>query len=164
MLLGPLVLTVSILGQAAPAAPAPSTDALAQAYLLFLQARDLEDHSDLRGAIGMYRRAADLAPNAADIRAEMASALARDGQTDAALTEAAAALKLDANNRAAHRLLGLMQAELAGETRDPARSAALIKDAIGHLEVVAADRLVDPLGEFTLGQLYVQAEIGRAHV
>lgn len=157
MPVGALVLiTATLVGQAAPAAPA-RTDALAQAYLLFLQARDLEDRADVAGALSAFRRAAELCPESAEIRAALAELLARDGQADAALKEGASALAIEPDNRSAHRLLGLLQAEVASETKDAARASALVSEAIQHLEVVAADRLVDPVGEVTLGRLYVQA-------
>jgi tetratricopeptide (TPR) repeat protein len=159
MFLHALLLTVNLTGQAAVQATQPTTtDALSQAYLLFLQARDLEDRSDVPGAVAAYRRASELVPSSAEIHAELAGVYARDGQAEAALKEGAVALSLDADNRTASRVLGLLKAEMAERSRSPVGQASLVAEAVKHLEVVRADRLTDPQLELTLGRLYVRGE------
>ena len=57
----------------APAAAAPSTDAVAEAYFLFLQSRRLEQTGNVEGAVGALRRAATLLPRMAEIQAELSA-------------------------------------------------------------------------------------------
>jgi tetratricopeptide (TPR) repeat protein len=145
-------------GQAPPPAPsAASADALSQAYFLFLQGHMLDARDDTDGAIAAYRKAAELWPQGADIRADLAVLFAREGKLDQALKEANAALAIDAGNRAAHRILGLLQAEMADAATDGTNAAALAAEGIRHLEAVAAEKLVDPTADLALGRLYVRA-------
>jgi tetratricopeptide (TPR) repeat protein len=144
-------------GQAAPAAAAPTTP-VGQAYFLFMQARGLEADGKVDDAIAAYQQALTLVPKAAEIHAELAGLYARQNKAAESLREGQAALALDPSNREAHRILGLVQAALGHQAADPARSSALLTDAISHLEhVVSTDRR-DPLSELTLGQLYVETE------
>lgn len=161
MLLNALLLTVTLTGQApaqAGAVTSSATDSLSQAYLLFLQARDLADRSDVAGAAAAYRRASELVPASAEIHAELAGLFARDGQAEAAMKEGAVALAIDGQNRTASRVLGLLKAEMAERTRDAAQASAMRNEAVKHLEIVRADRLADPTLELTLGRLYVEDE------
>ncbi len=156
-----LLLVASLIAPAAqvpaPAAPAASADALSQAYFFFLQGHMLDARDDTDGAVAAYRKAAALWPQGADIHADLAALFAREGKVDEALREAHAALAIDDANRAAHRILGLLQAELADAARDQGRAAAVAIEGIRHLEVVAADKLVDPTTDLALGRLYVRA-------
>jgi len=154
MIVRTLVLLLGVVGQGTVP---PSTDALGQAYFLFLQGRALEDSGDFAGAVAAFRKAAELSPGAADVRAELAALFAREGQADDAIKEALAALAIDPQTPDAHRTLGFVQAELADSTSDLARAAALRKEAIGHLEAVVKNQLSDPGAELTLGRLYVRA-------
>ena len=163
----PLASVLLALGLAAQAGPAPAaappaqsaaaTDVLTQAYLLFLQGRDLEDQNDFAGAVAALQRAAQLCPTAADIRAELALAYGRHGLGAEALKAADEALAIDPDNRAGRRVRGLVKADLAASSRDAARATTLEKEAITDLEVVVSDRLVDRTAELTLGRLYVHA-------
>lgn len=150
------LLMVSLAGQAPPPASS-SADTLSQAYVLFFQGRELDDRDDAAGAIAAYRRALELVPDAAEVHAELAGVLARDRQTDAAIKTANGAIAIDPKNRTAHRILGLLKGEMAEQAGDQARAASLRSEAIASLEIVVADRLVDPTAELTLGRLYVQA-------
>jgi tetratricopeptide (TPR) repeat protein len=148
-----LVLLAGLTLQTAP--PAASTDVLGQAYFLFVQGRMLEGVGDPVGAIAAYRQALAIAPAAAEIRAELAGVLARQGHVDEAVTEAQAALKSDAANHEAHRILGLVQAALADNATN-ARQTALMTDAISHLERAMASGARDLGVQLTLGRLYVR--------
>src|SRR5262245_52344659 len=151
---GTFVLLLALVGQAArPSA----TDALGQAYFLFMQGRALEDSGDFAGAIAAFRKAAELSPRAADVRAELAALFAREGRADEAIKEAQAALAIDPQTPDAHRTLGFVQAELADSTSDAARAAALRKEAIDHLDAVVKGQLNDPGAQLMLGRLYVRA-------
>ena len=160
MTLSALVLVAGLAVQNAPAptpaAPA-SADALGQAYFLFVQALALENRGDVTGAIAAYRKAIEAAPNSADVRAELAELFARENRAGEAVTEALAALKVDAANAPAHRVLGFVQASLAEGTVDPTRRAALVNEAIGHFEQTLAGDAHDAGVQFTLGRLYVNS-------
>jgi tetratricopeptide (TPR) repeat protein len=140
----------------APATPSP-TDALAQAYYLFLQGRALEDAGDVPGAIAAYRHAIALEPKAAELHAELSALYARQGQITEAETEAHAALALDSSDPEANRIIGLIQADAVDRTAHAADASKLAADAITHLEYVLADGRRDPAVELTLGRLYVTA-------
>lgn len=142
--------------QAAPPPQASATEALAQAYFLFIQAQELDDAGDLAGAVAAYRKVLELQPGAADVRAELATLYARSGKANEALTEALEALKSDAGNRKAHRVMGFVQAALAESATDATRHANLVSEAIGHLERALAGATSDLASELTLARLYVE--------
>jgi tetratricopeptide (TPR) repeat protein len=159
-MLSQLVLAVSLLGQsspAAPTAPQPTSDRLGQAYQLFLEGRELEERNDLDGAVAAYQRATELFPDSADLHAELAMMFARRGEGQASLREADAAIALDPTHRGARRIRGLVRANLAANVSGQSQAADLVAAAIEDLEIVVADRLVDPTAGLTLGRLYVQA-------
>jgi len=149
-------LTVSNQQSQPPAAPASGTDALAQAYFLFIQARMLDDDGDLNGAIAAYRKVLDLQPDAAAVRADLATAYARLGKSSEALAEALQALKADPANRAAHRVMGFVQAAIAESATDATRQANLVSESISHFEKALAGGTGDLAVQLALARLYVQ--------
>src|SRR5262245_8233904 len=158
MTLGWLLGVATLVLQTPPPAAA-SADTVGQAYFLFVQGRLLEDRGDVNGAIAAYRKAIDLSPKSADVYAELASLLAREGRADEAITQAQAALKIDADNLEAHRTLGFVQASLASSTLDEARQKSLAADAIVHFERALKGAGVPDLNVLlTLGRMYVRAE------
>ena len=160
MLVSAYLLVASLGAQAPATAQAPaaaSVDALSQAYFLFLQGHMLDARDDTDGAIAAYRKAAELWPQGADIHADLATLFAHEGRIDEALAESKAALAIDGENRAAHRIIGLMQAELADAAPDESRAVTLATEGIHHLEIVVADKLVDPTSDLALGRLYARA-------
>ncbi len=132
-----------------------TTPALADAYFYFVQGRSLEGRGDIQGAIAAYKRAAELEPKASSIHAELAGLYARAGRAADAITEGETALALDATDREANRILGLVQGALAENLSEGPRQTQLMKDAIGHLEKALADAR-DPGAELTLGRLDVR--------
>jgi tetratricopeptide (TPR) repeat protein len=157
MLFHALVLSASLALQTPAPPPAVADNPVAKAYQLFVQGRKLEDRNDVAGAVAAYRQAIELVPTAAELHAELAGVLARHGRIPEAVAAATQALKLDAKNREANRTLGFIQAQTSDSVPDRARAAALVTEAIGHLELAVADRTVDPGAQFTLGRLYVTA-------
>jgi tetratricopeptide (TPR) repeat protein len=141
-------------GQSAPAAANPSQS---EAYFLFLEGHRLEATGDVAGAIDAYKQAIVAAPQAADIRAELAGLYARAGRTTEAVDAALDALKVDAKNAEANRILGLVQASMADTVSDATRQANLATEAIGHLELALAAGSHDLASELALGRLYVQS-------
>jgi tetratricopeptide (TPR) repeat protein len=140
-------------GQAAPQAANASQS---EAYFLFLEGHRLESTGDVAGAIDAYKQAIVTAPQAADIRAELAGVYARAGRTTEAVDAALDALKVDAKNAEANRILGLVQASMADTVSDAARQANLLTEAVGHLELALAGGSHDLASELALGRLYVQ--------
>ena len=141
---------------AGQSAPLGQTSSQSEAYFLFLQGHRLEGNGDVAGAIDVYKQAIVAAPQAADIRAELAGVYARAGRTTEAVDAALDALKVDAKNAEANRVLGLVQASMADAVSDAARQANLTTEAIGHLELALAGGSHDLASELALGRLYVQ--------
>jgi tetratricopeptide (TPR) repeat protein len=154
---------------AVPASPQarPSTgptDRRADAYYQFMLGRHLENNDDAAGAIKAFRRALELDPTSAVIRAELATLFARQGRIAEALTEARAGLEHDAENAELHRLMGMITAEDAhsdDESRaGTAAALAAARTAVGHLERALVGATVDtaPGIRLALGRLCLQTK------
>jgi tetratricopeptide (TPR) repeat protein len=156
-------LIVALLAQApqaataAPQNPAPPLDATPGYY--FLLGRHLESEGKIDDAIAAHRRAIDLAPESAEIRAELAGLYARQDRALEALEAAEAALQRDAANREANRILGSIYAAFVDQKQpirrgdDPTQYAAR---AIASLEKARGSGATDPSLELMLGRLYLQ--------
>jgi tetratricopeptide (TPR) repeat protein len=136
--------------------PSESSGTVGEAYYLFLEGQALEERSDLEGAADLYRRALALVPDAAGVRAELATVYAQQGDLARARSEAERAVATAPDHRAAHRLLGLIAAA-AVDDPDAADKAALARRAIDHLERARGRGIADPTVLLTLGEMYVQA-------
>ena len=138
-------------------AQAPASPSNADAYFYFLQGHMLEGSGDVDGAVDAYKKAIEAAPQSADIRAELAGVYARAGRTTDAVSAALDALKVDDKNPEGNRILGLVQASMAGDVTDATRQANLSKEAIAHLELALAGGSHDLSAEIALGRLYLQS-------
>ena len=134
----------------------PSAAVTGEAYFLFIQGRTLEAKGDLSGAIAAYRKAIDLAPQSGDVRAELAGLYAREGKAAEAISEAESALKADAANQEAHRILGFVRSALADNVPPGPQQTTLVTQAINHFEKALAGGTRDPGVELTMGRLYVR--------
>src|SRR5919106_5501881 len=81
----------------------------------FLLGRYLERKGQIDAAIDAQKQAIALAPDSAELRAELAGLYARQDRAVEALDAAEAALKLDAANREANRILGSIYAAFVGQ-------------------------------------------------
>jgi tetratricopeptide (TPR) repeat protein len=159
-LLSALVVAL-FLGQAPPTATAPAqtprvdADVLAQAYALYVEGQVQEDAGNADAAMRAYRRAAELVPHAAEVRAALSLLFAQRGELDESLKEAAAAIALEPDNRTARRTRGLVRANMAATTQDRGRAIPLATDAVEDLERALADRLPDLQVGLALGRMYV---------
>jgi tetratricopeptide (TPR) repeat protein len=152
-----------------PAAPAraaaasQSDDRVGQAYEQFLRARMIRE-DDVEGAIAAYKRAMALDPSAADIPADLADLYMDEGRMSEAIATAEQALKITPANYAAHRVLGMIYAQMATSAPNGRRGgggsappADAMPNAISHLE----QSIENPptFGDFTsravLARLYV---------
>jgi tetratricopeptide (TPR) repeat protein len=157
-----VILTALLTFTAAPSAgQAPSsrqTDASAAYY--FLLGRRLESDRKIDDAIAAHRKAAELAPASAEVRAELAGLYARQDRVREALDTAEAAIGIDPSNREANRILGSILAAL-GEQRQAFRPgddpAQYRPRAIAALEKSRRDVGVDLNLELMLGRLYLQS-------
>jgi tetratricopeptide (TPR) repeat protein len=155
-----------------PAAPAPASPRVAEAYEQFLLARHLERKDDIEGAIGAYKRAAALDPMVAVVPAELASLYLRQSRVTEAMAAAEQALKIEPATAEAHRVLGMIYAALSDNDVRTARgqSGAQSSDntakAIQHFERVVEqpDSGLEPSADepdsgllATLARLYVRA-------
>jgi tetratricopeptide (TPR) repeat protein len=143
--------------------PAPA-DRLAESYVQFLMGRHYEGNGEGDLAIAAYKRAMELDPGSAEVPAELAGLYLRQSRLQEAMEFAEKALKIDAENREANRVLGIIYAALADE-RDasrgrngaPGTANENVTKAIRHLEV-AIERSpgeVEPSLRATLGRMYV---------
>src|SRR6185295_3578306 len=85
---------------------------IGQAYEQFLRARMIRE-DDVEGAIAAYKRAMTLDPAAADIPADLADLYMDEGRISEAVATAEQALKVTPANHAAHRVLGMIYAQMA---------------------------------------------------
>jgi tetratricopeptide (TPR) repeat protein len=143
-----------------PSVP-PAARGVAEAYLQFLLGRSLESEGDVDGAIKAFREAARLDPKSAEIPAEMAALYARDNKLREALESAEQALKIDADNVEANRVLGFIYASLArvddGSGPLDADSRAYAGRAVGYFEAARKNaEIPDPGLEMTLGRIYLR--------
>lgn len=149
-----IVVLVAVLGASAPLAaagqstpaqgrgqsPSPAAqDRTADAYAQFLQAHAYGDAGKIDEAIAAYKRAAALDPTAATIPAELAELYANENRGAEAQAAAEQAIKIDPDNRQAHRILGQTYAGLAGAAQQDRRATRAsqqenIRKAIDHLE------------------------------
>jgi tetratricopeptide (TPR) repeat protein len=140
-------------------APAPP-QAAADAGYFFLLGRHLESQGKIDEAVAAHKKAISLAPDAAELWAELAALYARDDRAVEALDAAEAALRINADNREANRILGTVLAAFAEQKR-PIRPGddpqAYAPRAIAALEKSRADRGIDIGVELMLGRLYLQA-------
>ena len=139
--------------------PSAFGQSASEAYYEFLMARRLEANGDNAGALAALTRAAAADRTSAEIRAELASFYLRQNRRDEAQKAAREALQLDGENIEAHRVLGLIfvgDADAANERRQSTQSVAFARDAIPHLEKVAASPTADINLHYTLGRLYLR--------
>lgn len=160
-----LVLVSSVcLGGVAAASPqqrpsSQSQDAPASYY--YMLGRHLEDQQKIDEAIAAHQKAISLAPESAELRAELAALYARQERAREALETAEAALQRDPANREANRILGTVYAALSEQRRpfrpgeDPAQYSAR---AIAALEKSRPDAGLDLNLELMLGRLYLSAK------
>ncbi len=175
-----IVVLVAVLGASAPLAaagqtrqaaprqqatpPAPAPDRTAEAYAQFLQAHMLADEDKTDEAIAAYRRAMTLDPASATIPAELAELFFGENRATDAQGAAEQALKIDAGNKQAHRVLGQVHAGLAGTAPDTragrAQQQENITSAVEHLEksLESPVKLTDIDIRALLSRLYVAAE------
>jgi tetratricopeptide (TPR) repeat protein len=142
-----------------------STDKTAEAYAQFLIGHRLAENEDTAGAIAAYKRAMELDPAAADIPAELAGLYLQENKVQEAMATAEQALKVEATNREANRVLGIVYAAMSEQGRDRQsrsnssdQSEQYAAKAIEHLER-AIDKPVgepDPNVRATLSRLYVR--------
>jgi len=158
--LAPLLLSLVILPVSVNAAPRQQAAAPGEtAAYNFLLARHLESAGKTEEAIAALRRAIELEPKSAELRAELAGVYARQDQILEALTAAEEALTFDSGNREANRLLGSIFAALSEQKRpvrpgdDPSKYAAR---AIAALEAARQPSRLDLGIDLTLGRLYLR--------
>ncbi len=158
-----IVVTLAAL-LSAPAAPAAaqatSGPPEAGAGYYFLLGRHLESERKIDEAIAAHRKAIELAPASAEVRAELAGLYARQDRAREALDTAEAAIRIDPSNREANRILGSVLAALSDQ-REPFRPGddptQYRPRAIAALEKSRRDAGVDLNLELMLGRLHLQS-------
>jgi tetratricopeptide (TPR) repeat protein len=154
------ILVLLLLACAAPAAAQPAAPASADAGYYFLLGRRHESMGDVDKAVAAYKQALALAPNSAELRAELAGLYARQDRAVEAIETAEEALTKDPDNREANRILGSIYAALAEQRlklRPGDDPALYVPRAIAALERARAQGPDTPL-DLTLGRLYLQTK------
>jgi tetratricopeptide (TPR) repeat protein len=127
----------------------------------FLLGRHLESEGKIDEAIVAHRRAINLEPASAELRAELAALYARQDRAVEAVEAAEAALQRDAGNREANRILGSIYAAYVDQ-KEPLRAgddpASYAARAIACLEKARGDGAMDVSLELTLGRLYLRTK------
>jgi tetratricopeptide (TPR) repeat protein len=157
--LGPAVLFAVLLAvpvAASQSAPQGPSDGAAYYFILGLH---LEGEGKTEEAIAAHERAIGLAPESAELRAELAGVYARNNRAREALDTAQAALERDPANHEANRIVGTIYAALS-EEGEPARPGENVAEyparAIAALEKARRDRTADLNIDLLLGRLYAQ--------
>ena len=154
------ILVLMLLTCAAPAAAQPAAAASGDAGYYFLLGRRHESTGDVDKAVAAYKQALTLAPNSAELRAELAGLYARQDRAVEAIDTAEEALTKDPDNREANRILGSIYAALAEQRlklRPGDDPALYVPRAIAALERARAQGPDTPL-DLTLGRLYLQTK------
>ena len=154
------ILVLLLLTCAAPAAAQPAAPASGDAGYYFLLGRHHESMGDVDKAVAAYKQALALAPNSAELRAELAGLYARQDRAVEAIETAEEALTKDPDNREANRILGSIYAALAEQRlklRPGDDPALYVPRAIAALERARAQGPDTPV-DLTLGRLYLQTK------
>jgi len=167
MKMRPTVLMLVALWTAAPppsaaqAPPAASGAGWDSAAYYFLLARHHESAGEIDRAIEVLKQAISLAPESAELRAELAGIYARQNRAAAAIETAEEALKYDPQNREANRIIGSIYAAAADQRRAirPGESPQLyVARAIAALERAVQAGPTELGLDLTLGRLYLLSE------
>jgi len=168
-----LVVFLALLGLATPVVaraqnargnpPQPVTDRAAEAYEQFLRAHSLENGDDVEGAITAYKKALSADPRGADIAADLADLYLRENRAGDARGAAEQAIKIDPNNRDAHRVLGTLYASMASDGSGRGGRAAQtenLNNAVQHLEKAIEPPIVSPDANVRamLARLYIATD------
>jgi len=155
-----LVILATVLAYPAVAGAQPSSAAAADtARYYFLLGRYYESRGEVEKAIASHKQALSLEPDSAELRAELAGVYARQDRAVDAVEMAEAALKKDASNREANRIIGSVYAALVEQRQSlrPGEDPALyVPRAIGALEQARQNGGAEPGLELTLSRLYLQ--------
>jgi tetratricopeptide (TPR) repeat protein len=156
----PFALTILVVLLAVPGAGAQGQPPDATPGYYFMLGRHLESTGKIDEAIAAHQRAIALAPESAELRAELAGLYARQDRAREALDTAEEALRLDPDNREANRILGSVYAALSEQKKafrpgdDPTQYAS---KALAALTKARRDGGFDVSLELMLGRLQLQA-------
>jgi tetratricopeptide (TPR) repeat protein len=155
------LLVIACAADGSPAAfatgPAQQGTGTEDATYYFLLGRRLESAGRIDEAVAAHKRAIDLDPKSAELRAELAGVYERQNNAVEAARHAEAALERDPRNTEANRILGTAYADFAERNvplhkgDDPSTYPA---KAIAALEKVAGSGDIGV--DFVLGRLYLQ--------
>jgi tetratricopeptide (TPR) repeat protein len=147
----------ALAAQTAASKPQPAAAADTDAGYYFLLGRHFESYGDIDKAIASQKKAIELSPRSAELKAELAGLYARQDRALEAIDTAEEALKLDAQNREANRILGSIYAA-AAEQRRPLRQGES-PQLYAPRAIAALERARQSGGDLsldlTLGRMYL---------
>lgn len=156
----PFALAVLVVALASPVAVVQGQQPEATPGYYFMLGRHLESEGKIDEAIAAHQHAIALAPDSAELRAELAGLYARQDRAPEALDTAEAALQRDPDNREANRILGSVYAALSEQKKplrpgdDPSQYGSR---ALAALTKARRDGIFDTSLELMLGRLHLQA-------
>lgn len=157
-----IVLIAALLGSVSPGAvPQISSAAGDTPGYYFLLGRYLEGQGKIDAAIAAHRRAIDMEPQSAELRAELAALYARQDRAPEALDTAEAALQKDSGNREANRIVGSIYAAFVDQKQPIRRGddqSQYTGRAIASLEKARGEGATDLSLELMLGRLYLRTQ------
>ena len=131
------------------------TNTRSQAYYHFSRARILDEQGQAGQAIDEYKKALELDPNNSMIYSEMAESYLRNNRVREAVETAERAIRVDADNLEAHKLLSSIYIQLIGRANaQQPPSAETINNAIHEFEEIVRIDPSEQQGFLMLGRLY----------
>jgi tetratricopeptide (TPR) repeat protein len=127
----------------------------------FLLGRYLEGENKIDAAVDAFKKAIELDPTSAEPRAELAALYARADRAREAVEAAEDALKVDAKNKEANRILGSVLAALAEQKqrlRPGDDVTTYATRAIAALEIARGDGSGDLSIDLALARLYLDRD------
>jgi tetratricopeptide (TPR) repeat protein len=125
----------------------------AEAYLHFSKARLAAEAGQLNEAIAEYKKALEFDPNNSDIYSEMADTYLRGQRVRDALDSAQKAVKANANNGDAHKILASIYTSMIGDNNQPVTEDT-VNAAIHEFEEIVRIDPSDRQSYLMLGRLY----------
>jgi tetratricopeptide (TPR) repeat protein len=150
-----LLLVLLVIALAVPSLSfAQTKNARGESYLHFAKARLAAEQGQYNDAINEYKKALELDPGNSSIYSEMADTYLRAQRVQLAVAAAQSAIKADANNVDAHKILASVYTSMLGDTSGQPISQDTINLAIHEFEEIGRIDPTETQSFLMLGRLY----------